>query len=139
MVAASKQVRVMVVSAVPYTRYVISGELNSEADVFVVGTAQTADEIAEKRALLRPDVVVVDVDCRRDLSKIRRIIQECDLPVLALCSRTSSGVEMADAALEAGAADVVGRSHSDAGRMVFDPHLPPRIRAVAQGAADAIG
>ena len=57
MVAGMEQVRVMVVSAAPYTRYVISGELSSEPDVFVVGTAQTTDEISEKRALLRPDPV----------------------------------------------------------------------------------
>ena len=131
MVAGVEQVRVMIVSAAPYTRYVISGELSSEPDVFVVGTAQTTDEISDRRALLRPDVVIVDVESPRDLAKIQQILQETKLPVLALCSESVSSPGLADAALEAGADDVVARSDSDNGKVLFVPDLSPRVRALA--------
>jgi chemotaxis response regulator CheB len=129
--ASPTQARVLVVSPSAYMRYVISGELSSTPDLFVVGTALTCEEIAEKQALLRPDVVVVDVDSRRDLSNLRRTLAQTQSPVLALCAQSQGG-ELAFAALEAGAADVVARSETDRGKVLFVPDLSRKVRGLAR-------
>jgi chemotaxis response regulator CheB len=113
-------------------RYVISGELSSAPDLFVVGTALTPDEIAEKQTLLRPDVLVVDLESRRDLLDLRRTLAEAKSPVLALCSQALGGDDLAFAALEAGAADVVARTADGGGDVVFVSDLSRKVRGLAR-------
>ena len=56
--AGPEQARILIVSASHYARYVISGELSTQPDLFVVGTARTPEEIVYKKALLRPDLAI---------------------------------------------------------------------------------
>jgi two-component system chemotaxis response regulator CheB len=132
MVVGTEQARILVVSASPYTRYVISGELSSEPDLFVVGTARTTEEIAYKQALLRPDLAVVDLESPRDLFDLEPALSEMKLPVLALCSHTDDGARLAFAALEAGVADVIARPNSKLGIVNFAPDLSHKVRALAR-------
>lgn len=132
MVTGPEQVRVLVVSASPYVRYVISGELGSEPDLFVVGTAQTPDEVEYKKALLRPDLVVVDLCSHRDLPNLQRSMAAAKSPVLVLSSHGQEGAGLAFAALEAGATDVVARSNGSLGEFVFLPDLLRKVRGLAR-------
>lgn len=132
MVASPEQVRVLVVSASPYVRYVISGELGSEPDLFVVGTAQTPDEVDCKQALLRPDLVIVDLCSQHDLPILQRSIKAAESPVLVLSSHCQEGAGLAFAALEAGATDVVVRSNGSVGEFVFLPDLRCKVRGLAR-------
>lgn len=132
MVTAPEQVRVLVVSGSPYIRYVVSGELSSEPDLFVVGTARTAGEIAVRRSMLRPDLVIVDLESFCDLADLQPTLEKAILPVLALCSRTREGAELAFSALEAGAADVVARSNGGIGATDFAPDLLRKVRGLAR-------
>jgi two-component system chemotaxis response regulator CheB len=132
MVVGTEQARILVVSASPYTRYVISGELSSEPDLFVVGTARTTEEINYKQALLRPDLAVVDLESSRDLLDLEQALSEVKLPVLALCSHTDDGAELAFAALEAGVADVIARPNSKLGIVNFAPDLSHKVRALTR-------
>jgi two-component system chemotaxis response regulator CheB len=126
------QARVLVVSASPYMRYVISGELSSAPDLFVVGTARTPDEIGFKEALLRPDMVIVDLESTRDLLDLQPILIESGLPMLALCSHNHAGAVLAFAALEAGVADVVARPNGNLGIVNFMPALLRKLRGLAR-------
>lgn len=132
MADASEQVRVLVVSPSAYVRYVISGELSSEPGLFVVGTAQTPDEIAAKQALLRPDVAVVDLESPRDFPNLRRALEGAKPPVLVLCSLSQGSAELADSALAEGAADVVVRSEGANGNVVFVPDLSHTVRGMVR-------
>ncbi len=132
MEATPEQARILVVSASPYTRYLISGELSSEPDLFVVGTARTPDDIIRRQAMLRPDLAIVDLDSLRELSDLQRALGEVELPVLALCSYTRDGAELAFAALEAGAAEVVARSNGGVGSVNFVPDLLRKVRGLAR-------
>lgn len=132
MVAEPEQARILVVSASPYTRYVISGELSSEPDLFVVGTARTPEEITYKQALLRPELAVVDLESPRDLANLQLTTTEIELPALAVCSNTGDGPELAFTALETGAADVIARSVNSLGVVNFAPDLLRKVRGLAR-------
>lgn len=131
MVDGPRHTRVLVGSPSPYLRYVISRELNPEPDLFVVGAAQTRDELVRKRGLLRPDLLVVDLETSRDLLDLQWSIAETDLPVLAVCAHSQEGAALAFAALEAGAADVVARSGNGTG-VEFTPNLVLKARGLAR-------
>lgn len=130
--AVPKQLRVLVVSASPYTRYVVSGALSSASDVFVVGSARSVDEIAQKQAMLRPDVAVVDVESQRDVADLRQTLSSSAFPVLVLSSHSQEGADLAFAAVEAGAVDVVARSNGGVGEVFFAPDLLSKVRGLAQ-------
>jgi two-component system chemotaxis response regulator CheB len=139
MVVGQEQVRVLVVSASPYVRYTVSGELGSEPDLFVVGTAQTSDEVDHKQALLRPDLVIVDLESPRDLLNLQHTLAVFQSPVLVLSSHAQQGAELAFAALEAGATDVVARPNGDTGEDVCVPGLLDRVRGLARiGACSSV-
>lgn len=132
MAAVPEQARVLVVSASPYMRYVISGELSSAPDIFVVGTARTSDEVTHKRALLRPDLAVVDLESLGDSLDLQQTLARMELPVLALCSQTNDGAEMAFAALEAGATDVIAWPSGNMGVASYAPDLLRKVRGLAR-------
>jgi two-component system chemotaxis response regulator CheB len=111
-------------------RYVISGELNPEPDLFVVGTARTPEELAHKRTMLRPSLVVMDLESQSDLLELTRISVTSKLPSLALCAPTQGGAQLAFAALEAGISDFVARSNGDVGRVRFAPDLRHKVRGL---------
>ncbi len=123
MIVGADQIRVLVVSASPYTRYVISGGLNAAPDLFVVGTAKTADEVIDKLPLLRPDLMVVDLQSPETLSFV-----QMGLPVLGVCGRTAADAELALAALQAGMTDIVACADSELGLDSAKGELVRRVR-----------
>jgi two-component system chemotaxis response regulator CheB len=130
--AVPRQLRVLIVSASPYTRYVVSGELSSARDVFVVGSARSVGEIAQKQAMLRPDAAVVDLESYRDVVELRHTLSRAPLPVLVLSSHSHEGAGLAFAAIEAGAVDFVARSNGGVGEVYFAPNLLSKVRGLAQ-------
>jgi two-component system chemotaxis response regulator CheB len=128
----AKQVRVLIVSDSPYTRYVLSGTLSPEPDLFVVGSVHTPRDIGTRVAMLRPDVLVVDLDCFEDVPTLQRAIFRLELPVLALCPRNGEGAAKALAVVEAGFSEVVIKSDGGAAGITFAPNLIERLHAVAQ-------
>ena len=130
-VVQPQQARILVVSASPYMRYLVSGGLSSQPDLFVVGTARMPDEIVYKQSLLQPDLAVVDLESSQDLVNLQQTSLELGLPVLALCSQTDQGAELAFNALQAGAADVVVRPNIDLGAVDFTPDLLCKVRGLA--------
>lgn len=130
--AVPRQLRVLIVSASPYTRYVVSGELSSARDVFVVGSARSVGEIGQKQAMLRPDAAVVDLESYRDVVELRHTLSHTPLPVLVLSSHSHEGAGLAFAAVEAGAVDFVARSNGGVGEVYFAPNLLSKVRGLAQ-------
>lgn len=137
MVVGVEQIRVLVASTSPYTRYVISGELSEESDLFVVGTARTPDEIAYKQELLRPDLLLVDLQSPRELSDLRQVLSRTKGPVLAMCAPTQDGAELAFAALNAGVVDVVACSEGVYGLVDLKGELVHKVRGLARAASRA--
>lgn len=128
----AKQVRVLIVSDSPYTRYVLSGTLSPEPDLFVVGSVHTPRDISTRVAMLRPDVLVIDLDSFEDVPTLQRAIFRLELPVLALCPRNAAGAAKALAVLEAGFSEVVVKADGGSTGVTFTPELVDRLRAVVR-------
>jgi len=75
--------------------------------------------------------MVIDLESQGDLADLHQTLLRTELPILALCARTHDGAELAFAALEAGAIDVVARAESGFGMMDYRADLLRKVRGLA--------
>ena len=108
-------VTVLVVDDSAFMRKVLSGMLESDPGVKVVGTAADGLEAVEKDAALRPDVITMDVEMpgMDGIEALKRIMAENPVPVIMLSSQTSEGARVTLHALELGAVDFVSKNLAD--------------------------
>jgi two-component system chemotaxis response regulator CheB len=107
MIAPGKNIRVMLVDDSTLVRDMIRSILESEEGIVVVGEASNGAEAIAKVALLKPDIVTMDIEMpvMGGLEAIERIISEHPVPILVVTALT--GVRTAFAAISKGALDVI--------------------------------
>lgn len=90
-------------------RKVITGLLESDPELTVVGTARDGLEAMEKAIGLAPDVVTLDVEMPRldGLGALKGIMAQRPLPVVMVSSLTHAGADATIQALALGAVDFV--------------------------------
>ncbi|MEM3379073.1 MAG: chemotaxis response regulator protein-glutamate methylesterase [Candidatus Bathyarchaeia archaeon] len=83
--------------------------LQSDPQLTVVGTARDGEEALSKIALLKPDVVTLDIEMPRmnGLTAVRRIMETNPLPVVMVSALTQREAQLTLKALEFGAVDYV--------------------------------
>lgn len=101
------EARVLVVDDSAAMRALFSDVLDQARNVTVVGTAANADEAREQIALLRPNVVTLDVEMpgMSGIEFLEEIMKTKPLPVVMLSSLTQSGTEISLKAYELGAVE----------------------------------
>lgn len=104
-----RSIKVLVVDDSAFMRYVISKELSADPALQVVGMARDGIDAMQKIALLKPDVVTMDLEMPRmdGLTALERIMREEPVPVILLSSLSQEGAAVTIRALELGAADFV--------------------------------
>lgn len=104
-------IRVLVVDDSAYMRYVLQTNLSLDADIKVIGTARDGLDALEKIAILKPDVVTLDLEMPRmdGFTALKRIMAEFPLPVIMLSSLTQEGADATISALRMGAIDFVAK------------------------------
>ena len=109
--AQTRKIRVLVVDDSALARRAIVDALSHDAAIEVVGVASDPYVARDRILELQPDVITLDLEMpRMDGLTFLRILQEHHpLPVVVVSSLTQAGSEMALAALEAGAIDVIGK------------------------------
>ncbi|MBL0700529.1 MAG: response regulator, partial [Desulfosarcina sp.] len=87
------KLRVLVVDDAAFMRKAVTGILESDPGIEVVGEAVNGLEALEKIRALKPDIVPLDIDVpvMDGLSAIRHIMIESPLPIVALSSLISDG------------------------------------------------
>lgn len=102
-------IRVLVVDDSAVVRRVLSDALSSAPGIEVVGTAADPYAAREKIALLRPDVLTLDVEMPRmdGLTFLEKLMASHPIPVVVVSSLTPASSAMALRALELGATGVV--------------------------------
>lgn len=102
---------VLVVDDSAFMRRAIVKMLESEEDVFVVGTARNGEEAVTKTLIMRPDVVTMDVDMPEvdGLEAVRRIVAQARVPIIMVSAHTHEGAEITFRALELGAVDFIAK------------------------------
>jgi len=107
MITPEKNIRVLLVDDSGLVRDMIRAILESEEGIVVVGEACNGAEAIAKVALLKPDIVTMDIEMpvMGGLEAIERIIAEHPVPILVVTALT--GVRTAFAAISKGALDVI--------------------------------
>ncbi len=105
-------VRVLVVDDSGFFRRRISEILNADRHIEVVGQASNGEEAVQQVALLKPDLVTMDVEMpvMDGIEAVRRIMKFDSVPVLMLSTHTTTGAKSTLDALEAGAVDFVSKN-----------------------------
>jgi len=108
-------VKVLIVDDSAFMRNALSSMLSSDPEIKVIGTARDGVEAVEKVALLKPDVVTMDVEMPRldGLGALRIIMEKTPVPVIMVSSLTAEGAKETLDALEAGAVDFIPKNLSE--------------------------
>ncbi len=103
--------KVLVVDDSAFMRKLISDFLSASDQLEVIGIARNGEDAIAKINKLRPDVVTLDVEMPKmnGIEALRRIMQECPLPVVMLSSTTKEGAEETVTAMELGAVDFIAK------------------------------
>ncbi|MFI5379150.1 MAG: chemotaxis response regulator protein-glutamate methylesterase [Tepidisphaerales bacterium] len=112
--AGKAPIRVLVVDDSAVVRQLLCRELARDHQIEVVGTAPDPYVARDKIVELEPDVITLDVEMPRmdGITFLRKLMQYRPMPVVVVSSLTGRGTEMALAAMEAGAVEVLGKPTS---------------------------
>ncbi|PFG06697.1 chemotaxis response regulator protein-glutamate methylesterase [Bacillus sp. es.034] len=103
--------KVLVVDDSAFMRKLISEFLTSTKQLEVIGIARNGEDAIAKIKRLRPDVVTLDVEMPKmnGIDALRKIMEECPVPVVMLSSTTIDGADETVKAMELGAVDFVAK------------------------------
>ncbi len=105
----SNPVRVLVVDDSAFMRKAITGMLNSDTDIKVIGEAVDGWDAVQKVKSLAPDVITMDIEMPKlnGMDALKLIMKDTPIPVIMVSSLTEEGARETIKALEIGAADYV--------------------------------
>lgn len=108
-------IRVLIVDDSAFMRNTLSSMISSDHEIQVVGIARDGIEAIEKVALLKPDIVTLDVEMPRmgGIEALKQIMEKYPVPVLMVSSLTTEGAGITLDALDMGAVDFIPKNLSD--------------------------
>jgi len=108
-------VNVLIVDDSAFMRNALTSMLASDPEIKVIGTARDGVEAVEKSALLKPDVVTMDVEMPRmdGIEALALIMDKNPVPVIMVSSLTTEGARVTLDALERGAVDFIPKNLSE--------------------------
>ena len=108
-------VRVLVVDDSSFIQHRLIDILNEERNMKVVGVANNGREAIIQNALLKPDVITMDVEMpvMDGITAVRRIMRQQPVPILMFSAATTVGARATLDALDAGALDFLPKQLDD--------------------------
>jgi len=108
-------VKVLVVDDSAFMRNILTNMLSSDPGITIVGSAKDGLEAIEKVALLKPDIVTMDVEMPRmdGITALKHIMEKTPVPVIMVSSLTDEGAKVTLDALDLGAVDFIPKNLSD--------------------------
>ncbi len=129
-------VNVLVVDDSAFFRQRVTGILNSDSRINVIGTAENGQTAVAKTIELKPDVITMDYEMpvMNGVAALSEIMERCPTPVLMFSSLTQKGARITLEALEAGAVDFLPKSYErmNPGQGGLEKALIERVLAVAR-------
>jgi two-component system chemotaxis response regulator CheB len=143
-----QKIRVMIVDDSVVVRRVVSSVLNDDLDLEVAGTAADGRIALQQLEVVKPDVVLLDVEMPNlngleTLKELRKTHPR--LPVIMFSSLTERGAAVTTEALFLGADDYVakpGGTHMKdvtAGKQIISEQLVPKIKQLSLHKKQAVG
>jgi two-component system chemotaxis response regulator CheB len=130
-----RKIRVLVVDDSAFMRKALCRMLDSDPMIQVVDTAMDGQDGYEKVVALKPDVVTLDVKMpgMDGLTALKKIMDDCPVPVLMLSSLTTEGGGVTLRALDLGALDFIDKSsaHSAMDILSIAGDLISKIKTIA--------
>ncbi|MGC2062652.1 MAG: chemotaxis response regulator protein-glutamate methylesterase [Thermodesulfovibrionales bacterium] len=108
-------VKVLIVDDSAFMRNALTAMLSSDPEISIIGTARDGQEAVEKVALLRPDIVTMDVEMPRmdGITAVKHIMAATPVPVIMVSSLTIDGARETLDALDSGAVDFIPKNLSE--------------------------
>ncbi len=115
-------------------RQALTAILETSGRIRVIGEAGNGQEAIDQVKVLRPDVLVLDIEMplMNGLEALRVLMSDCPLPVFVFSSLAREGISVAIKALEYGAADVLMKPMAGVNKLEeISKLLIEKIEAVA--------
>jgi two-component system, chemotaxis family, protein-glutamate methylesterase/glutaminase len=108
-----KPIKVFAVDDSALIRRILSDMLDAHPDFDLVGTASDGKSALDRIALIKPDVITLDIQMpgMDGLETLRRIMDQMPTPVVMLSSYSKEGAEQTFQALDLGAVDFIAKPH----------------------------
>ncbi len=108
-------IKVLIVDDSAFMRNALTRMLSSDPEIKIVGTAKDGLEAIEKVAILKPDVITMDVKMPRmdGMTALKQIMEKNPLPVIMVSSLTLEGAKVTLDALDMGAVDFIPKNLSE--------------------------
>jgi two-component system chemotaxis response regulator CheB len=131
------KIRTLIVDDSAAVRQALTGILNSDPEIEVIGTAADPFVAAKRIHDEVPDVITLDVEMPRmdGITFLRKLMSQRPVPVVMCSSLTEDGSETLMQALEAGAVDIILKPKIDAAHFLHEARI--RICDAVKGAARA--
>jgi two-component system chemotaxis response regulator CheB len=131
-------VNVLIVDDSAFMRNALSSMLGSDPEIRVVGIARDGVEAVEKVALLKPDIVTMDVEMPRmdGIEALRLIMDKTPVPVIMVSSLTTEDAQVTLDALNYGAVDFIPKNLSELSINIvrIKAMLIDKVKQIARGA-----
>ena len=126
--------RVLVVDDSAVVRRVLQRQLDAIDGIEVVGVAPDPYVARDLIVELKPDVITLDLEMPRmdGLTFLKKLMATMPIPTLVVSSLTEKGGELANAAIEAGAVDVLCKPGSAYSVEALTDELAEKIQGAAQ-------
>ncbi len=130
-------IRVLIIDDSALVRELLSGLLQTDGDIRVVGTASDPYIARQRIKDLNPDVLTLDVEMPRmnGISFLRNLMRLHPLPVVMISAYTETGAATTLEALALGAVDFVAKPQQDLEVRLGE--FAAEIRAKVRAAADS--
>ena len=117
-----RKIRVLIIDDSALVRKLLTGILNSDPAIEVVGVAMDPHVARQKIKDLNPDVLTLDVEMPRmdGLSFLRQLMRLRPMLVLMISSLTEQGAEITLEALALGAVDFISKPKADLANLLQD-------------------
>ena len=133
-------IRVLVVDDSAFMRFIISDVVNKTSDIKVVGVARDGKEALSYVPVLKPDVIILDVEMpvMDGLSTLKEIMSRFPRPVIMFSSLTTEGASTTIQALTLGAFDFIAKPENKANVAAVMDDAILKIRQAAKKTTRAI-
>ena len=108
-------IKVLVVDDSAFFRRRVTEILNGHQELEVIGDASNGKDAIDKTALLKPDVITMDIEMpvMDGITAVREIMAKCPTPIIMFSSLTHDGAKATLNALDAGALDFLPKRFED--------------------------
>ncbi|MBI5741941.1 MAG: chemotaxis response regulator protein-glutamate methylesterase [Nitrospirae bacterium] len=129
-------IKVLIVDDSAFMRNTLSSMISTDPEIHVVGVARDGAEAVEKVALLKPDIVTLDVEMPKmnGIEALKQIMAKTPVPVIMVSSMTTEGAKITLDALDLGAVDFIPKNLSDLSLNIvkIKDHLIEKIKRIGK-------